>query len=93
MAHLGSPLGLLSGKGLSKFSQRKTEEAHALLDPQDTGLEFSCPEGGVGGSREESQEQASGLCELSHFVSDSSLVYADWALSTAALSETPVRTH
>lgn len=58
MAHLGSPLGLLDGKGLLRTYQSRTVEAHAILDPQDTGLEFSWPEGKVGGSREESQEQA-----------------------------------
>lgn len=66
MAHLGSPLGLLDEKGLLRSYQSRTVGAHAILYPQDTGLEFSWPEGGVGGSREESQKQAFWLCELSH---------------------------
>jgi hypothetical protein len=57
MAHLVSSLGLLGGKGFLR-SYQKAVEAHAILDPQDTGLKFTCPEGGVGGSREESQKQA-----------------------------------
>ena len=48
MAHLVSSLGLLGGKGFLR-SYQKAVEAHAILDPQDTGLKFTCPEGGVGG--------------------------------------------
>lgn len=93
MAHLGLTLGLLIGKRLWRSYQSRVVEAHAILGPPDNGLEFSCPEGGVGGSREQIQEQTSWAVRAVTVMSDGSLGYADCALSTAALPETPVRTH
>lgn len=92
-AHLGSPLDLLRGKELLRAYQSGTVEAHAIPEPLDDGLEFSCPERAVGGSREQSREQASWAVWAVTLMSDGSLGYADWVLSTAALPETPVRSH